>query len=58
MIIKADKEAQKVLAELADIVLKAMGLQAHRKVGELLNSIQLITEPDSPHKIIPEEKKD
>ena len=54
MVIKADKEAQKVLAELADIVLKAMGLQAHRKIGELLNSIQTTNEVDSPHA----EKKD
>lgn len=42
MIIKVDKEAQKELAELADIVLKAVGLQAYNKVGKLLNSIQVI----------------
>ncbi|MCK9429237.1 MAG: hypothetical protein M0R17_04485 [Candidatus Omnitrophica bacterium] len=44
MIIKADKEAQKELAELADVVLKAVGLQAYNKVGKVLNSIQLINE--------------
>jgi len=40
MIIKADKEAQKLLAELADVVLKSVGIQAYTKIGTLLNSIQ------------------
>jgi len=40
MIIKADKEAQKMLAELADVVLKSVGLQAYNKVGQVLNCIQ------------------
>jgi hypothetical protein len=49
MIIKVDKEAQKELAELADVVLKAAGLQAFNKVGKLLNSITLIEEVDEPN---------
>lgn len=40
MIIKADKEAQKLLAELADVVLKSTGIQAYNKIGQLFNCIQ------------------
>lgn len=54
MMIKADKEGQKILAELADVVLKAAGLQAFNKVGELLNSIKPIEETSNA---IKEDKK-
>jgi len=50
MIIKADKEGQKVLAELADVVLKAAGLQAFNKIGELLNSIKPVEEVNDEEK--------
>jgi len=40
MIIQADQEGQKAIIEIADAALKALGLQAHAKVGQLLNSIK------------------
>jgi predicted ATP-dependent serine protease len=52
MIIKADKEGIKAIAELADAVLKALGLQAHTRVSQILSSIQELKEDlpviDSP----------
>jgi hypothetical protein len=40
MIIKADKEGIKAIAELCDAALKALGLQAHARITQILNSIQ------------------
>lgn len=44
MIIKADKEGHKLIAELADMLLKVGGLQVYNKVGILLNSVSLVEE--------------
>ena len=44
MIIKADKEGIKAIAELCDVALKALGLQANQKINIIVNSIQELKE--------------
>lgn len=50
MIIQADQEGQKAIAELVDVALKAGGLQALSRVQQLLTSIKPIPVPtgDTP----------
>lgn len=51
MIIKADKEGQKAIAELVDICLKSGGLQVYGKINNFLAGVQPYEEPvDSPDK--------
>lgn len=46
MIIKADKEGIKAIAELCDATLKALGLQANQKINIIIGSLQEIKEED------------
>jgi len=42
MIIKCDKEAQKLIAKLADSLLKAYGIQVYNEIGVMMNSITIL----------------
>lgn len=44
MIIKADKEGIKAIAELCDVALKSLGLQANQKINTIVNSLQELKE--------------
>lgn len=42
MIIQVDEEGKTAIHELANVVLKSLGLQAYNKVGMILNEIKVI----------------
>jgi len=60
MVIKIDKEAEKVLTEILDVYAKATGLRGIQTVNQVMSSVSLIKEispEDDSKKINPKDLK-
>lgn len=53
MTIRTDEEGKKVIQELCDIALKNLGLNGFQKIGQILSSIEIITEDHFKPNTIP-----
>lgn len=47
MIFQVDKEGEHAIQQLCDIALKAGGIQNLERINQVLESVELISEPDS-----------